>query len=266
MSWRRLVPAAVLGPLLLWAAAQEVVPGYLIALGLCATVGAGELYLLLDRAGHRPLWALGIALALALAADAALTGWRLFPQLVAFACFASLVWATFGRQRPQTLTDWALTLAPPLYVGALLGYYALLRQRPDGAFWVQVVLGCTWAADTGAYLVGRRWGRTPLAPTLSPSKSVEGALGGLAVSTALAVLVALLAPASGRAVPLLLGLGLLVGAAGITGDLIESWIKRQVGAKDASGLLLGHGGLLDRMDSLLATGMVAYYYLATLGG
>src|SRR5438270_13655866 len=115
MSWRRLVPAAVLGPLLLWAAAQEVVPGYLIALGLWATVGAAELYLLLHRAGHRPLWALGIPLALALAADAALTGWRLFPQLVTFACFASLIWATFGRQQPQTLTDWALAVAPPLY-------------------------------------------------------------------------------------------------------------------------------------------------------
>src|SRR3954452_4780371 len=126
MSWRRLVPAAVLGPLLLWAAAQEVVPGYLIALGLCATAGAGEMYLLLDRAGHRPLWALGIPLALALAADAALTSWRLFPQLVTFACFASLVWATFARPRPVTLTDWALPLAPPIYVGALLGYYALL--------------------------------------------------------------------------------------------------------------------------------------------
>jgi phosphatidate cytidylyltransferase len=151
-------------------------------------------------------------------------------------------------------------------VGALLGYYALLRQRTDGVFWVQLVLGCTWAADTGAYLVGRRWGRTPLAPKLSPSKSVEGAFGALAVSTALALVVALLAPAPGRSVPLLLGLGLLVGAAGITGDLVESWIKRQLGAKDASSLLLGHGGLLDRMDSLLATGMVAYYYLATLGG
>src|SRR5215212_5090602 len=222
MSWRRLVPAAVLGPGLLWAAAQDVVPGYLIALGLCATIGAGELYLLLDRAGHRPLWALGIPLALALATDAALTGWRLFPQLVTVACLVSLVWATFQRQQRQTLTDWTLTVAPPLYVGALLGYYALLRQRADGAFWVQLVLGCTWAADTGAYLVGRRWGRTPLAPTLSPSKSVEGALGGLAVSTALALVVALLAPAPGRSAPLLVGLGLVVGAAGIIGDLVES--------------------------------------------
>jgi phosphatidate cytidylyltransferase len=266
MSWRRLVPAAVLGPVLLWAAAQEVVPGYLIALGVCATVGAAELYLLIGRAGYRPLWGLGILLALALAADAALTGWRVFPQLVTVACIASLVWATFQRREPRTLTDWALSLAPPLYVGALLGYYALLRQRADGVFWVQLVLGCTWAADTGAYLVGRRWGRTPLAPKLSPSKSVEGAFGALAVSTALALVVALLAPAPGRSVPLLLGLGLLVGAAGITGDLVESWIKRQLGAKDASSLLLGHGGLLDRMDSLLATGMVAYYYLATLGG
>jgi phosphatidate cytidylyltransferase len=266
MSWRRLVPAAVLGPLLLWAAAQEVVPGYLVALGLCAAIGSGELYLLLAQAAHRPCWALGLPLAVALAADAALTGWRLFPQLGAFLTVASLGWATFRRKPAPTLSDWALTLTPPLYVGALLGYYALLRQRPDGAFWVQLVLGCTWAADTGAYLVGRRWGRTRLAPTLSPAKSVEGALGGLAGSAGLAVVVALVAPGARGSLPLLVGLGLLVGVAGPTGDLVESWIKRQLGAKDASGLLLGHGGLLDRMDSLLATGMVAYYYLATLGG
>jgi phosphatidate cytidylyltransferase len=140
----------------------------------------------------------------------------------------------------------------------------LLRGLPHGPFWVQVVLACTWAADIGAYLVGRRWGRTKLAPTLSPAKSVEGALAGVVAAVSLAGLIALVASGAPASLPVFLGLGVLIALAGILGDLAESFIKRQLGAKDASGLLLGHGGLLDRLDSLLAAGVVAYYYLVVI--
>ena len=266
MSWRRLVPAAVLGPLLLWAASLEVVPAYLVAIGLCALVASGELYWLLLQAGHHPAWALGVPLAVALALDAGIDGWRLFPHLLGLATFAALGWAAFRHQRREALVDWALTLAPALYVGGLLAYFILLRALPGGGYWVQVVLGCTWAADIAAYYVGRRWGRTKLAPTLSPGKSVEGALAGLVAAIVVAGAAALAVPAAGRSPAVLLGLGLLVAVAGVGGDLAESFVKRQLGVKDASGLLLGHGGLLDRMDSLLAAGMVAYYYLVAVGG
>jgi phosphatidate cytidylyltransferase len=266
MSWRRVVPAAALGPLLLWAASLEVVPAYLVLVGLCALVASGELYRLLLRAGHKPAWVLGAPLAVTLALDAGLSGWRLFPHLLLLATAAGLVWATFRHPRRDALADWALTVAPALYVGGLLAYFILLRLLPGGGYWVQVVLGCTWAADIAAYYVGSRWGRTKLAPTLSPGKSVEGALAGLAAAVLLAAALALALPPPGRSPLVVLGLGPLVAAAGLVGDLAESFVKRQLGAKDASALLLGHGGLLDRLDSLLAAGMVAYYYLVAVGG
>jgi phosphatidate cytidylyltransferase len=262
---RRGLPALVLAPLLLWAAGQEVVPTYVVAVGLCATVGSAELYRLLLGAGHGPAWLLGLGLTLALAVLPG-TAPLLAPHLLAVVTAVALVWTAFRPEREHGLLDWALTLAPALYVGGLLGYYLLLRGLPGGGFWVQCVLACTWAADMAAFAVGRRWGRTRLAPALSPSKSVEGAVAGLAAAMLLGALLALTFPGPGRSVTLLVGLGALVAIAGLVGDLAESFIKRQLGAKDSSGLLLGHGGLLDRLDSLLGAGMVAYLYLVAFSG
>ena len=259
----RVLPALILAPLLLWAAAQSLLPTYLVAVGLCATVGAAELYRLLARAGYEPCWPLGVALTLGLAIAPA-TAPALLPHALAVATFGSLVWAAFRPGGRRGLLDWAVSLAPALYVGGLLGYYPLLRALPDGGFWVQAVLGCTWAADVAAFAIGRRWGRTKLAPTLSPGKSVEGAVAGLVGAVLLATGLALSFPATDRSVPLLVGLGVLVAIAGLVGDLAESFVKRQLGAKDSSGLLLGHGGLLDRLDSLLGAGMVAYLYLVAI--
>jgi phosphatidate cytidylyltransferase len=95
---------------------------------------------------------------------------------------------------------------------------------------------------------------------------MEGAVGGLAASVLVALAVVVVAGTPARSPLLMLGIGVLSASAGLAGDLAESWLKRQLGVKDTSSVLLGHGGLLDRMDSLLVTGMVAYYYLATLGG
>lgn len=265
MSRTRVIPALALGSLVLWASGFEVVPTYLLVLGLFAAVAGGEVYRLLLQAGHQPGWPLGIGLAVALTADAAITGWRLAPHLVTGAGLVALLWVTFRRERQEGLVDWSLTIAPALYLGGLLGYYVWLRGLPGGAYWVPVVLGCTWAADTAAYLCGRRWGQTKLAPALSPGKSIEGALAGVAGAVAVAGLVGAVAPAPYGGLRGLVGLGLLVALAGIVGDLAESFIKRQVGVKDASRLLGGHGGLLDRLDSLLAAGVVAYWYLLALG-
>jgi phosphatidate cytidylyltransferase len=262
---RRVLPALVLAPLLLWIASQPVVPIYLITVGLCAAVGSAELFRLLARDGYRPHWPLGLALTLALAALPA-TAPALLPHVQAAAVFGALAWAAFRQQHGHGLLDWALTLAPALYVGGLLGYFPLLRVLPDGGFWVQTVLGCTWAADIAAYAVGRRWGRTKLAPTLSPGKSVQGAVAGAAAAVLLAAVLALVFPAPGRSLPVMVGLGLLIAAAGLVGDLVESFVKRQLHAKDSSSLLLGHGGVLDRLDSLLGAGMVAYVYLVAVNG
>jgi phosphatidate cytidylyltransferase len=266
MFRRRVVPAAILGPLILWLAGHDPVPTYLLGLGLCVIVGGAELYRLLWRAGQRPAWPIGMALALMLVVDAGLYGTRWSLHLTVLAALAALAWVTFRPPRPDGLADWGLSIAPALYVGGLLAYYVLLRQVEHGGFWVQTVLICTWAADIAAYLVGRQWGRTKLAPTISPGKSVEGTAAGVGAALTAALALSLIGPPALRAPGLFVGLGILLGVAGLVGDLLESFIKRQVGAKDASGLLLGHGGLLDRLDSLLMTGMVGYWYITLLGG
>jgi phosphatidate cytidylyltransferase len=126
------------------------------------------------------------------------------------------------------------------------------RLVPEGHVWLLVALLVVWAADSGAYFAGRRFGRRRLAPVISPNKTVEGAIGGLAAGVLVAVLAAPLAGASLRELPLVALVALLTAMFSIVGDLLESLLKRHAGAKDSGTLIPGHGGLLDRVDSLLA--------------
>ena len=182
---------------------------------------------------------------------------------------------------PQGRLDgWALTLAGVLYVAWLLSQFQTLRLLGGagseiGRGWVFYVFAGTWSYDTGAYLFGSRFGRHRFMTWISPRKSWEGAAGGL-VCCLLATLLARspvpapLAAVSGWAplpiplwhVPIL---ALAVCAVAQLGDLAESMIKRDAGAKDASRLIPGHGGMLDRMDSLLFVVLLVYYYAAVLG-
>lgn len=152
----------------------------------------------------------------------------------------------------------ALTLFGLVYVVGLGIHLLWLRMEPHGLSRLAVVLLATWAADTFAFFVGVRWGRRKLAPHVSPGKSVEGLVGGLVGTVAVTVLAArALLPGLDPLRAALLGLAL--GAVSPLGDLLESLIKRNLHAKDASHLIPGHGGVLDRIDSLLVTGAVAYY-------
>jgi phosphatidate cytidylyltransferase len=153
--------------------------------------------------------------------------------------------------------DGAATLLGTLYVG-LLVYIYLLRTLEGGWTWISFMLAGTWASDTAAYFTGRLLGRHRLSPALSPGKTVEGALGGLAGSTLAAGVYYRVDPFA----PLhrLLILGFLVGLAAVFGDLVESAFKRQAGVKDASDLIPGHGGMLDRFDSMLFTAPLVYYF------
>jgi phosphatidate cytidylyltransferase len=118
-----------------------------------------------------------------------------------------------------------------------------------GLRWLLYVLLLVWAADTGAYFAGRAFGRHKLAPRVSPGKTWEGAAGGLLL---VAVLAAFAAPVLGRSVPAFIALSLLVAVFSIVGDLIESLFKRHAGLKDSGSLIPGHGGLMDRLDSIMA--------------
>ena len=146
------------------------------------------------------------------------------------------------------------------YVGFTLSTVVSTRALPAGEFLVLFLAVVTWASDAGAYYAGTLWGKHPLLPSVSPKKTVEGVLGGLALAISVAVLAQWFASQLSLWDSLILGV-LLTGA-GLLGDLFESAIKRRTGVKDSGGILPGHGGMLDRLDSLLFTAPTFYYYVA----
>lgn len=147
-------------------------------------------------------------------------------------------------------------LTGTFYVGMFI-YFYLIRTLDGGITWIFILLFGTWAGDTIAYLVGKKMGKTKLAPRLSPGKTIEGAAGGLLGSLLGAVLTNTLLPAAPWYVAA--GLGLMVGTFGILGDLFESSLKRTAGIKDTGGIIPGHGGVLDRFDSMLFAAPVTFY-------
>jgi phosphatidate cytidylyltransferase len=150
------------------------------------------------------------------------------------------------------------------YVGLLGAHLVLLRWLPDGGSWLIVASAITACSDTGAYFVGRSIGRKKLCPNISPNKTVEGAVGGVISGLAGAVLCALLfLPAVNWW--FLIGTAVFLAGVGIAGDLTESIIKRGTATKDSGHCLAGHGGILDRVDSLLFVGPALYYLLAFPG-
>lgn len=222
---------------------------------IAVTIGSFELNTLLCAVGYQA--SIRVTLPTALAA---MLGVR-FPELPLLLPGLSLVLmgsfaAQLRHRNGQDIGDWAVAFASGLYLGWTSGHLAKLRVLPDGMWWLALAVGCTWATDSGAYVVGKAIGKHKLAPFISPNKTWEGYFGGL-LSGALA------GAAIGALTPLnwLAGCvaGALVGALCTFGDLIESMIKRQANAKDSGTLIPGHGGLLDRIDSLLWSGVIIFY-------
>ncbi|MDA8112831.1 MAG: phosphatidate cytidylyltransferase [Nitrospiraceae bacterium] len=144
-----------------------------------------------------------------------------------------------------------------MYIPFLLGTILLIRGVPGGARWILYLLALTWIVDSGAYFVGKMLGRHKMAPAISPGKTWEGAIGGAVAGVLFSVLVISWLPA-----PLSRGtifwISLLLSVTGQLGDLVESGFKRQAGVKDSGHLLPGHGGMLDKVDSLIFNAPVLY--------
>ena len=154
--------------------------------------------------------------------------------------------------------DWAIAALGVCYVALPFAALILTRLGDAGLQWVSLAFLTTFATDTGAYAVGKAMGRRKLAPSVSPGKTWEGAAGGLlAAMGAAAGLVHLLDGVESRVWPAL-ALGLAIGGAAQTGDLLESKLKRMAGAKNSGRLIPGHGGLLDRLDSLVPVFPLVY--------
>ena len=174
---------------------------------------------------------------------------------------ATAVWMIGWSVRPpmeRRLLGLALTVLGILYVIGLGLFVFWIRELQSGLGILLVVLLGTWAADTSAFFFGIRFGNRPLAPEISPGKTVEGLFGGV-VGSFLVVFVATRFLLPDLGILLSVGLGLTIGILSPLGDLLESMIKRSFEMKDASHIIPGHGGVLDRIDSLLVTAPVAYY-------
>ena len=159
----------------------------------------------------------------------------------------------------KILPSLGATVFSQLYIPFLISHVLLLFRVPSGRQWILLLFFVVFSCDTGAYYVGHRWGRHKLWPTVSPGKTVEGAIGGLLSSVAVSLLVGTLLPLDAATVGFLLALGLVLALVGQVGDLMESMLKRVSQVKDAGGILPGHGGLLDRLDSLIFAFPAVYY-------
>ena len=171
--------------------------------------------------------------------------------------------ARFKSNAAQSVSPWRgllagfLVLLPPF-----IGLSALHREAAFGPGYVLFLFFLIWAADSGAYFVGRRMGRRKLAPNVSPGKSWEGLVGGLSAAAVVAVIGGRLLGLSGETMVWFVPLCLVVVLVSVVGDLVESLFKRSAGVKDSGRLLPGHGGALDRIDSITAAAPAFYLGLS----
>ncbi len=271
---QRAISAGLLVPLLLVVVAVGG-PVLALAVAVVTLIAAVELFGLLKAAGNAPFLALGTALALVVVFDAVvprvLEGSGLLLGAIGIVLVAA---ASFAKLEPRDgLGAWMTTVFGAFYVSLLAFILRLGHAAPTvptgsplaalGAErgWILLLILAVWSFDTGAYLVGRTFGRTTFLTHISPSKTVEGVVGGVAAAT---VVVALMLWGLGQNPLHAIALGPLAALAAQAGDLAESLIKRAAGAKDSGTLIPGHGGMLDRVDSFLFAAPVVTLYVVAL--
>ncbi len=260
MLRNRLLVAALFISIVVFALEQGG-PLFFLLVALIILLSGIEFFELMRQGGYQPLTRLGIIL-IAIFLLQAYHKLDVTHEALIAALIVTLVIAVF-QPRDGWLVGWALTFVGVLYVGGLGSYFIMMRDLPDGKAWGAMAALTTWGMDTAAYTVGMRWGRHAFFPKISPKKTWEGAIGGFGMAV-IAMLV--LGTVSGLKLIDSLALGAGIGLAGTFGDLAESVIKRQVGAKDSGAMLPGHGGILDRIDSLLFVAPFVYYYVRLVLG
>lgn len=234
-----------------------------------------EFYRLTQRKGAFPATTLAIAFGLGLSWNfyfrkATSVGADSTTGILAVFIIAVLLWELF-RKKPLPIFNAAVTVLGVFYVPFLLSYLILVRELPitvgvsylEGGKWVFSIFIIVWAADTAAYFWGARFGRHKLCVRISPGKTVEGAIAGFLTAIIFALLARLILIRSLGTFDCII-IGLIIGTFGQLSDLVESLIKRDAGVKDASAILPGHGGILDRFDTLILISPLIYFYLRYL--
>jgi phosphatidate cytidylyltransferase len=267
MLYKRVISGLLFLPIFYFVA-WELPPVYFTALVLAAVaVGQYEFYRMAQARGSRPLLALGITLGSMMVLE---FYHPLFPALGTFfpvAASALLIMiARLFLPRPldSAIEDVASTLLGVFYVAMLFSYQVVVRTGEDGKQWLVFLYFIIWASDIGAYTIGIPFGKHRLYEKVSPKKSIEGLLGALAAASAMALLCRVwFMPPIGAGETI--AIALMLAVVGTVGDLVESMFKRAAGVKDSGTIIPGHGGILDRMDSMLFAAPVLYYYLRMRG-
>jgi len=262
---KRVLSAVVFLPLF-WLIVKRVGSLYDALIAAAALLALFELYRMTEIRARRGLCLTGAAVTLLYLASFAWPGWPLHDAILLGLFALPIAAMARGGDLRGVLADVGAAFFGATYIGVLFGYLLGLRALHDppkgdetGSDLVFLLFFVVWSSDTAAYFVGRALGRRPLAPRISPRKTVEGAAGGIAG----AVVAAFVARAwfINRLTPAdCVALGFGLGAIGMVGDLVESMLKRSAGVKDSARLVPGHGGILDRIDSLLYAAPLLYYY------
>ena len=273
------VLTALAGIPILAAAIWWGAPWLTILVSLLAIRGILELYRMAPRnAGPLPavlgaFWV--VALVLGAQAASGLSSFLLISAGVwSVGAFLAILWFVALYAGGRYAVAGAYLLAGPIYVGFLLAHSLVLRELDGGGeigrSWLLFAVVTAFATDTGAFYTGRRWGRRPMAPAISPAKTWEGAAGGF-ISAVVASLVAAgaslaLSSFFNLAIPVwqVVVIGATVGVLAQCGDLLESKLKRVSGVKDAGSIIPGHGGVLDRLDSIVFSLPTVYYFVAAV--
>ncbi|MBU8920641.1 MAG: phosphatidate cytidylyltransferase [Bacteroidales bacterium] len=241
---------------------------YLILIDIIILVGLLEFYRMMEVKGLSPYKTIGIISGVALP-------WYIFFQqgiyvnfLLSIIFIGIMLMELARREKGLAVYHISVTVFGVLYVAWLGSHLVLLRELPlikgmdyrYGYYFVIMTFALTWCYDTGAYTIGRLFGKHKLFPSISPGKTIEGALGGLVFSIA-GILIVRYTLVTFLGIYEAIGLAFMASIIGQLGDLVESMLKRDVKIKDSSGAIPGHGGVLDRFDSLLFTAPMIYYFL-----
>ncbi|MBF8302249.1 MAG: Phosphatidate cytidylyltransferase [Candidatus Dadabacteria bacterium] len=270
---QRVLTAVVGVPLLYFIFYLGGIP-FLILILLVILFGNIELFKLLEAKGIQTERELGIAFSLALGI-AAYFGYFYFAVVFSFAVIIIFLLALRRQDLSNAIIALSTGFFAIIYIGWFLSHAILLRNIDHnlnlktyvetvqghsdiGFFYIFLVVSCTFLNDTGAYFIGRWKGKRKLIPHVSPGKTLEGTIGGI-ISSAIAAIVGNLIFKSPIEYHWVVLFGLVIGIVAVLGDLTESLIKRSAEAKDSGGILPGHGGILDRFDSLIFTFPVSYY-------
>lgn len=244
-------------------------PWFTILVAIWGLLAASEFYRMVAASKVSPLTCFGLIWTLLFILSPHFDSTALTSLLLTSAVVLSLIWLLLRRQKEGAFVGWAWTIGEILYIGWLLSHFVTLRGLDGGRNWVFLALFITFASDTAAFFVGRALGKHHLAPRISPGKTREGAIAGV-FGAIIVSLFFTLPRLFTIANPLYLPdfsywqailLGLLVSIFGQLGDLVESLLKRNMGVKESGSLIPGHGGALDRLDSVVFAGVVVYYYV-----